>query len=160
MDEKDKSSNREEPLSVRLMYEPGKNFTASLLAGKNQRWCAGLGGEEIRLRGSIALMKIFGPVSSSSLLPQLQIIAVKRHRECELYAPQLRATAIRCRAQNRRVWDHVGQTTHECASPIFPECSWKRHNAGAWEPSDSRRPQGCSLERGYFWVSADEDGVT
>ncbi|AWP00717.1 Hypothetical protein SMAX5B_017012, partial [Scophthalmus maximus] len=21
---------------------------------------------------------------------------------------------------NRRVWDHVGQTTHEYASPIFP----------------------------------------
>lgn len=38
-------------------------------------------------------------IISSTLLPELEIIAVKWHTECELCAPQLRATAIRCRAQ-------------------------------------------------------------
>lgn len=47
----------------------------------------------------------------------------------------------------------MGQTTHDCASPVFPTCSWKRHNAGAWELSGSHEPRSCNLKCGYFWFS-------
>lgn len=69
-------------------------------------------------------------------------------------APQLRATAIRCRAQTARVWDHVGRTTHECASPIFPRLQLEETQCcRAWEPSGSHQPWSWSLNWEYFRFS-------
>lgn len=92
-------------------------------------------------------------VSGSSLLLELKIIAVKWHRECELCAPQLRTTAIRCRVQTAECGTMWGRPPMSVPPPFSPKCSWKRHRAGAWELSDSHQPWRWFLKCGYFWFS-------
>lgn len=104
----------------------------------------------------ILLGKQFQPPPWSPRLLQL-----KWHRECE-------------RPSWEPLLSDVGRKPQECGTmwggppmsappppPSFsPGCSWKRHNAGAWEPSARHQPRSRSLKPGIFLGLANEDGLT
>lgn len=88
-----------------------KDFTASFGAGK-------LAYVDPAVQRA-ALMKLC-TVNSPSLVLELEVVAVKWHGECALCSPQLRATAIRCRAQTTEcgtVWGRPPMSTPPPSSP-------------------------------------------
>ncbi|KAK5852376.1 hypothetical protein PBY51_023848 [Eleginops maclovinus] len=70
-----------------------------------------------------------------------EIVSVKWHTE-NVNTPA-ESHCYQMEGANHRVWDHVGRTTHEWASPIFP--GLQLEETQCWSMGTERQPSAVEL---------------